>query len=81
MQRLFQANINQATNVLPRPTDAEIVLTSAPFIMYEQLKLDGNYRTYLEGVLISSHVLRIGSKPTLYIFKCQTNNFPSYQFH
>ena len=53
MQRLFQANINQAANVLPRATDAEIVLTSAPFIMYEQLKLDGNYRTYLEGVLIS----------------------------
>ena len=53
MQRLFQTNINQAANVLPRTIDAEIILTSAPFIMYEQLKLDDNYRTYLEGVLMS----------------------------
>ena len=41
-------------------------LTSAPFIMYKQLKLDDNYRTHLEGVLISEHVLRTGIKPMLY---------------
>ena len=41
-------------------------LTSSPFIMYKQLKLDDNYRTHLEGVLISEHVLRTGIKPMLY---------------
>ena len=34
--------------------------------MYEQLKLDNSYRTYLENVLISEKVLRTGIKPTPY---------------
>ena len=34
--------------------------------MYEQLKLDDNYRTYLEGVELSERVLRTGIKPTPY---------------
>ena len=34
--------------------------------MYEQLKLNNSYRTYLESVLISEHVLRTGIKPTPY---------------
>ena len=66
MQRLFETNINQAANALPRIIDTDIILTSVSFIMYEQLKLDGNYRTYLESVLISEHVLRTGIKPTPY---------------
>ena len=33
--------------------------------MYKQLKSDNNYRTHLEGVLISEHVLRTGIKPML----------------
>ena len=34
--------------------------------MYEQLKLDNNYRTYPDGVMFSERVLRTGIKPTLY---------------
>ena len=34
--------------------------------MYEKFKLDNNFRTYLEGVMLSEHVLRTGIKPTLY---------------
>lgn len=34
--------------------------------MYEQLKLDDNYRTYLKGVMLSERILRTGIKPTLY---------------
>ena len=34
--------------------------------MYEQLKLDDNYRTYLEGVVLSERVLRTAIKPTPY---------------
>ena len=70
MQSLFETNINQVVNVLSRTTDAEIILTSASFIVYEQLKLDDNYRTYLEGVLISEHVFRTGIKPTSYKKSC-----------
>ena len=66
MQRLFETNINQEADALPGTTDTEIILTYAPFIMYEQLKLDDNYRTYLEGVLISEHVLRTRIKLTPY---------------
>ena len=43
MQRLFETNVNRAVDVLPRTVEAEIIFTSAPYIMYEQLKLDNNY--------------------------------------
>ena len=66
MQRLFEMNINQAADALPRVVDAEIMFTSAPYIMYEQLKLDDNYQTYLKSVMLSERVLRTGIKPTPY---------------
>ena len=34
--------------------------------MYEQFKLDDNFRTYLEGVLLSEHVLRAGIRAIPY---------------
>ena len=43
MQRLFETNLNQAADVLPRTVDEEIIFTSTPYIMYEQLTLDDNY--------------------------------------
>ena len=64
MQKLFETNINQAAGALPRNFNAEIIITSASYIMYEQFKLDDNFRTYLEGVMLSEHVLRAGIKPT-----------------
>ena len=66
MQKLFGTNRNQTADFLHRTVDAEIVITSAPNIMYEQCKLDDNFRTYLEGVMLSEHVLRTGIKPILY---------------
>ena len=66
MQRLFETNVNQAADALPRIFDAEIIFTSAPCIMYEQLKLDNNQRTYLECVMLSERVLRTVIKPTPY---------------
>ena len=48
MQGLFEANINQTADALPRTIDAETILTSAPYITYEQFKLGDNFRTYLE---------------------------------
>ena len=66
MQRLLETNVNQAADALPRTVDGEIIFTFAPYIMYEQLKLDDNYRTYLEGVILSECVLRTGIKPIPY---------------
>ena len=66
MQRLFETNENQGINALPTSVDTSIIFTSAPYILYEQFKLDNNFRTYLEGTMISEHVLRTGMKPTPY---------------
>ena len=66
MQKLFETNRNQTADALPRTVDADIFITSAPYIMYKQFKLDNHFRTYLEGVMLSEHVLRTGIKPTPY---------------
>ena len=43
MQRPFETNVNEAPDAVPRTVDPEIIFTSAPYIMYEQLKFDNNY--------------------------------------
>ena len=64
MQKLFETNRNQTADALPRTVDADIVISSAPYIMCEVFKLDNNYRTYLKGVMLSEYVLRRWTKPT-----------------
>ena len=65
-QRLFETNANQANNALPDSVNAKIILTSTPYILYEQFKLDKNYRNYLEGIMISNNVLGTGIQLTPY---------------
>ena len=65
-QRLFESKANQANGALPDSVDAKIILMSTPYIFYKQLKLDDNYRTYLEGIMISNNVLRTGIQPASY---------------
>ena len=65
-QRLFETNANQANDALPDSVDAKIILTSTTYILYEQFKLGDNYRTYLEGIMISNNVLRTGIQATPY---------------
>ena len=64
MQKWFETNSDQAADDLPRIVYADIVFTSAPYIKYGQLKMDDSFRTYLEGVMLSEHMLRTGIKPT-----------------
>ena len=52
-QKLFQTKANQA-NALPTSVDAKMLLTATPYLLYEQFKLDDNYRAYLEGIMISN---------------------------
>ena len=61
MQKLFESKTNQAAAAgLPNNVDAKIILDSAPYILYYQFDLDDNFRTYLEGVMISENSLRTG---------------------
>ena len=54
----------------PDPThpspDVQIVLLKAPMTQYEQLTLDTNFRQYLETILFSTKVLRMGVQITPY---------------
>ena len=65
-QRLFETKVNQTVDALPNSVDAQIILTSTLYILFEQFKLDDNCRAYLEGVMISNNVLRTGIKTTSY---------------
>ena len=49
---------------IPQMPDVQIVLLKAPMIQYEQLTLDTNFRQYLETILYSAKVLRMGVQKT-----------------
>ena len=52
MKKLFESKkVLAANSVLPSP-DPEIIFTKAPFIPYEQLLLDKNFRQYLETIMV-----------------------------
>ena len=64
MNKLFETNANNAS---PPPTfDADIIFTSAPYLQYEQIELDPNFRGYIESTLTASSILRIGIQKILY---------------
>ena len=66
MQKLFETNLNQNADALPRTIDADIVFTGAPYIIYEQFQLDDGLETYLAETMQSEHVLRTRIKLTPY---------------
>ena len=63
-QKLFETKGNQAIDTLPTSVDAKIILTATLYLLFEQFKLDDNYRAYLEGIMISNKVLRTGIEKT-----------------
>ena len=48
----------------PQMPDVQVVLLKAPTIQHEQLTLDTNFRQYLETILFSAKVLRMGVQKT-----------------
>ena len=58
MKKLFESRkfITSAATVDP---DTKIIFARAPFIQYEQLLLDNNFRQYLETIMVSIKILRI----------------------
>ena len=49
--------------MLPTP-NAKIIFTKATFIQYEQILLDKNFCQYLETIMISKKILRMGAQRT-----------------
>ena len=46
--------------------DPQIIFTKAPFIQYEQILLDKNLREYLERIMVSKKILRMGAQKNTY---------------
>ena len=64
MKRLFESRkVLASTATIPKP-DAKIIFTKAPFIQYEQLLLYKNFRQYLETIMVSKNILRMGAQKT-----------------
>ena len=65
MSRLFESRkvLASTTTAAPEP-DVAILLTRAPFIQYEQILLDKNFRQYLETIMVSKKIIRMGAQKT-----------------
>lgn len=63
MRKLFETTKTVTTIGMP---NAQIILTKSSFIQYEQFLLVKNFRQYLETILFSSKVLRMGIQKTAY---------------
>ena len=46
--------------------DAQIVFARVSYLQYEQILLRKNFRQYLETIMLSSKILRMGIQKTLY---------------
>ena len=53
-----------AGQVIPA-LDAKMIFTNTPFIEYEQILLNKNFRQYLETIMASKKILRMGAQKTL----------------
>ena len=57
MKKLFESK--KKVTIIGAP-DAQVIFTKVPFIQYEQFLLDKNFRQYLETMMVSKKVLRMG---------------------
>ena len=64
MKRLIESKKVLAANSALPSADAKIIFRKAPFIQYEQLLLDKNFRQYLETIMVSKKILRMGAQKT-----------------
>ena len=65
MNKLFESRkvLASTTTMIPS-SETEIIFTKAPFIQYEQILLDKNFRQHLETILVSKKIIRIGAQKT-----------------
>ena len=62
MKKLFNSRKVIATGTAIPAPDAKIIFTKAPYIQYEQVLLDKNFRQYLETIMVSTKILRMGTQ-------------------
>ena len=62
MGQLFESRKVIASTAAIDEADAEIIFTRAPFIQYEQILLDKNFRQHLETIMVSKKVLKMGAQ-------------------
>ena len=65
MNKLFESRkvLASTTTMIPS-AETEIIFTKAPFIQYEQILLDKNFRQHLETILVPKKIIRIGAQKT-----------------
>ena len=56
MDKLFESRKVLAANAAIPKVDAEIIFTKAPYIQYEQILLDKNFRQHLETIMVSKKI-------------------------
>ena len=65
MNKLFEPKKVLASTVKTAPDpDVEILFTRAPFVQYEQILLDKNFRQHLETIMVSKKIIRMGAQKT-----------------
>ena len=62
MNKLFESIKPIASTASIPSTDAQIIVTKAPFIQYEQIILDKKFRQHLETIMDSKKTLRMGAQ-------------------
>ena len=68
MTPFYTANVKSATICDP---DVETISRKAPYTKYEQIRVNDNFRQYLEAALVSNKVFRTEIKKTPYFRSCK----------
>ena len=69
MGKLFKSRKPLAANAAIREPDAQIIFTKVPFVQYEEVLLDKNFRQHLETIMVSKKISRMGAQKTYEIQK------------
>ena len=62
MDKLFESRKVLAASTAIPDVDVEILFIRAPFVQYEQILLDKNFRQHLETIMVPKKVLRMGAQ-------------------
>ena len=65
MKKLFESRKVQVSGTAIVAPYAKIIFTKVPFIQYEQILLDKNFRQYLETTVLSKKILKMGTQKIL----------------
>ena len=63
MSKLFESRkVLESTTTAAPSADTEIIFTRAPYVQYEQILLDKNFRQHLETIMVSKKIIRMGAQ-------------------